>query len=198
MSAVDEILSSVDLGQLAQQVGSDPAQVEQAARAALPALLGGLQANAADPAGAASLQEALGQHDGSLVDGGVDLSQVDTADGAQITQHIFGPNQDQVVNKLGGLGGGVSRGLVSKLLPILAPIVLSWLAKQVFGGGAHAPGGAQAPAGGAASGGLGGILGQVLGGATQGAQGGGAGGAGVNTGSIISDVLGGLLGGGRR
>lgn len=51
MSAVDEILSSVDVNQLAQQVGSDPGEVEQAARAALPALLGGLQANAADPAG---------------------------------------------------------------------------------------------------------------------------------------------------
>ena len=192
MSAVDEILSQVDLNQLAQQVGADPAEVEQAARTALPALLGGLDANASDPAGAASLTEALGQHDGSLIDGGVDLAQVDPAEGEKIAHHIFGDNQDQVLNQLGGVGGGASKGIVAKLIPILAPIVLSWLAKKVLGGG-RAGGAATSPSAGAGGGGLGDILGQVLGGATKGTQSGG-----VNTGSIISDVLGGLLGGGRR
>ncbi|TPG16122.1 DUF937 domain-containing protein [Pedococcus bigeumensis] len=190
MSAVDEILSQVDLNQLAQQVGADPAEVEQAARTALPALLGGLDANAADPAGAASLTEALGQHDGSLIDGGVDLTQVDPTEGEKIAHHIFGDNQEQVLNQLGGVGGGASKGIVAKLIPILAPIVLSWLAKKVLGG---AGGAARTPSGGAGGGGLGDILGQVLGGATKGTQSGG-----INTGSIISDVLGGLLGGGRR
>jgi hypothetical protein len=192
MSAVDEILSQVDINQLAQQVDAQPQEVEQAARTALPALLGGLEANAADPAGNASLQQALGQHSSSLIDGGVDLSQVDTADGAKIASNIFGSNEEQVVNQLGGLGGGASKGLISKLIPILAPIVLSWLVKQVTGktGGATP----SAQGGQAGSGGLGDILGQVLGGATQGAQQGSGGGAG----NIISDVLGGLLGGGRR
>jgi hypothetical protein len=190
MSAVDEILSQVDLNQLAQQVGADPAEVEQAARTALPALLGGLDANASDPAGAASLTEALAQHDGSLIDGGVDLTQVDPGEGEKIAHHIFGDNQEQVVSQLGGVGGGVSKGIVAKLIPILAPIVLSWLAKKVLGGASS--GGATA-SGSAGGGGLGDILGQVLGGATKGTQSGG-----VNTGSIISDVLGGLLGGGRR
>jgi hypothetical protein len=189
MSAVDEILSSVDLGQLAQQVGADPAEVEQAARTALPALLGGLDANASDPAGAASLAEALGQHDGSLVDGGVDLAQVDPAEGQKIARHIFGDNQDQVLSQLGGVSGSGGKGIVAKLIPILAPIVLSWLAKKVLGGG----GTAASPSSSAAGGGLGGILGQVLGGATKGTQS-----SGLDTGSIISDVLGGLLGGGRR
>jgi hypothetical protein len=189
MSAVDEILSQVDLEQLAQRVGADPAEVEQAARTALPALLGGLDANAADPAGAASLTEALGQHDPALVEGGVDLSQVDPADGDKIAQHIFGDNRDQVVSQLGGVSGSVGKGLVAKLIPILAPIVLSWLAKKVLGGAADA----SRTGTGAGGGGLGDILGQVLGGATKGTQSGG-----VDTGSIISDVLGGLLGGGRR
>ena len=58
-----------------------------------PALLGGLDANAADPAGAASLAEALGQHDPALVEGGVDLAQVDPAEGEKIAQHIFGDNR---------------------------------------------------------------------------------------------------------
>ena len=194
MSAVDEILSQVDLEQLAQQVGADPTEVEQAARTALPALLGGLDANAADPAGAASLAEALGQHDASLVEGGVDLTQVDPSDGDRIAQHIFGDNRDQVVSQLGGVGGSAGKGIIAKLIPILAPIVLSWLAKKVLGGAADAAGGAAgAPSSSATGGGLGDILGQVLGGATKGTQSGG-----VDTGSIISDVLGGLLGAGRR
>lgn len=190
MSAVDEILAQVDLGQLAQRVGADHAEVEHAARTALPALLGGLDANAADPAGAASLAEALGQHDPGLVEGGVDLDQVDAGEGDRIAQHIFGANRDQVVSQLGGVGGGANQGLIAKLIPILAPIVLSWLAKKVLGGAADA---AQTGAGAAPGGGLGGILGQVLGGATKGTQSGG-----VDTGSVITDVLGGLLGGGRR
>lgn len=194
MSAVDEILSQVDLEQLARQVGADPAEVEQAARTALPALLGGLDANAADPAGAASLAEALGQHDPALVDGGVDLTQVDESDGDKIAQHIFGDNRDQVLSQLGGVDGPAGKGIIAKLIPILAPIVLSWLAKKVLGGAADAAGGAAgAPSSSATGGGLGDILGQVLGGATKGRQSGG-----VDTGSIITDVLGGLLGGGRR
>lgn len=195
MAAVDEILSQLDFDQLASRVGAQPAEVEQAARVALPALLGGLQANAADPRGNASLQEALGQHDPSLVEGGVDVDQVDEADGAKIASHIFGEQQDQVVNQLGGLGGA-SKGVVSKLIPILAPIVLSWLAKQVLGGsgGGSSASGGSAPEAQPSRGGLGDVLGQVLGGATRGGRSGG----GVDPGSIISDVLGGLLGGGRR
>jgi hypothetical protein len=194
MSAVDEILSQVDLEQLARQVGGDPAEVERAARTALPALLGGLDANAADPVGAASLAEALGQHDPALVEGGVDLTQVDPAEGDKIAQHIFGDNRDQVVSQLGGVAGSAGKGIVAKLIPILAPIVLSWLAKKVLGGAADAAGGAAgAPSSSATGGGLGDILGQVLGGATKGTQSGG-----VDTGSIITDVLGGLLGAGRR
>jgi len=156
---VDDILNSLDIDQLAAQVGADPADVEQATAAALPALFGGLDANAQDPAGAASILQALGQHDPSLLDGGVDVSQVDPADGEAIAQHIFGPNTDAVYNQLGqyGAAGGLGGSLFRRLLPILAPIVLSYIMKQMSqrGGGAS---------GGAGGGGLGDILGQVLGG----------------------------------
>lgn len=185
MSAVEEILASIPVDQLAQRVGAEPAEVERAARTALPALLGGLQANAADPAGASSLTEALGQHDGSLVEGGVDLDDVDETDGQKIAHHIFGDQQEEVTNRLGGVGQ-VSSGLVAKLIPLLAPIVLSWLTKQVLGG-------RDGTAPQASGGGLQDVLGQVLGGAVGGQQGGAG-----SSGNIITDVLGGLLGGGRR
>src|SRR6476469_4548943 len=114
MSAVEDILSQIPLGQLAGQLGVDEQTAEQATRQALPALLGGIQANTDDPGGAASFAQAVQQHDPGLVDGGVDLGQVDTAEGQKIVGHVFGANQGQVINQLGGLGAG-GKDLIAKL-----------------------------------------------------------------------------------
>lgn len=197
MAALDEILQNLPIDQLAQQVGADPAEVQQAAQAALPALLGGLNANA-QGGGASSIVEALGQHTGDVT-----VDQIDAADGEKIASHIFGSNEDQVYSALGGTGA--SSGLVKKLIPILAPIVLSYIANKVLKGGGLGGGTgtqAQAPADDSASGGPGSldsmlkdVLGGALGGATQTqapqqSQ--------QSSGGGILDVLGGLLGGGRR
>ena len=182
MSAVEDIVSQIPLGQLAGQLGVNEQEAEQAVRTTLPALLGGIQANTQDPGGAASFAQAVQQHDGSLVEGGVDLNQVDPADGQKIVSHVFGANQDQVVQQLGGLGAGGS-SLVQKLLPILAPIVMAYLAKQLTGATSNV----------GAGGGLGGMLGGLLGGVL-----GGGGGAQSSSGPDLGSILGGLLGGGTR
>lgn len=204
MSEIDQILSQVPMDQLAAQLGVDPATAEQATRSALPALLGGLQANASDPAGASSLASALTQHADSSALGG-SLDAVDTGDGNKIVQNIFGGQTQDVVRALGSSSAvpGDS-GLVQKLLPILAPIVLAYLGKKLQGSGGlggmlgGATGNAD-PQTQAAPGGLGDILGQVLGGAAGGsATGGTAGGASGGMGDLLSGVLGGLLGGGKR
>jgi hypothetical protein len=197
MSAVDDILADIPMDQLAAQLGVDEATAEQATRQAIPALLGGMQANAADPAGAMSLAGALGQHPSDLIDGGVDLNQVDAGDGEKIVGNIFGPNQDQVAQTLGGnLGGGQAGGLIQRLLPILAPIVLAYLSKRLMGQGQG--GGQDDP------------LGSILGGGARGSSnplndllssmlgGGAASGGGRASGGSILDMLGGLLGAGRR
>lgn len=188
-SPIDDILSQISLPQLAGRLGVDEHTAEQATRAALPALLGGLEANAADPAGASSISQALAQHGSGLVDGGVDLADVDTADGDKIVGHIFGDRQEAVVGQLGGLGGlgGDGQSLISRLLPLLAPIVMSYLAKSMSGS-----------AGQSGAGGLGGGLGDLLGGILGGAGGGGATPGATSATSSITDLLGGLLGGGRR
>jgi Bacterial protein of unknown function (DUF937) len=49
MDTADEILSQIPLDQLAQQLGVDEATAEHAVRQAVPALLGGMEANAQDP-----------------------------------------------------------------------------------------------------------------------------------------------------
>lgn len=186
MSQLDELFASIPIQDLAQQVGADEAETEQAVRQVLPALVGGLQLNAQQPEGEQSLASALADHsDSSLGEGRLQLNQVDTSDGEKIVGHVFGDNTDAVVNRLGGQGGSA---LVQKLLPILAPIVLAWLSKKL-GGGAASGGGTTA-----GSGGLGGaledLLGSVLGGsAPQKNSGGGLGG--------LDDLLGSILGGGR-
>ena len=76
VSPVEDILSQIPISQLANQLGVDSSTAERATRQALPALLGGIQANTADPGGASSFASALDQHDSRLIDGGVDLDQV--------------------------------------------------------------------------------------------------------------------------
>jgi hypothetical protein len=194
VSAVDEILTDIPMDQLAALLGVDEATAEQATRQAIPALLGGMQANAEDPAGAASLAGALGDHPSDLIDGGVDLDQVDADDGEKIVGNVFGTNQDQVAQTLGGNLGGQGGGLIKQLLPILAPIVLAYLSKRLMGQGQGGGGGQNNPFGGATGSAnpLNDMLNSMLGG---GAAGGGAGQSGA--GSIL-DMLGGMLGGGRR
>jgi len=197
MSTEDDILADIPMDQLAALLGVDEATAEQATREAIPALLGGLQANAEDPAGATSLAGALGDHPSDLVEGGVDLDQVDADDGEKIVGNIFGPNQDQVAQTLGGNLGGQGGQLIKRLLPILAPIVLAYLSKRLMG--QRQGSGQEDP------------LGSILGGGASGAGnplndllnsmlGGGAAGAGTGqaSGGSILDMLGGLLGAGRR
>ena len=195
MSTIDHIGAPLPMADLAGPVGRDRHTTESAVRQVLPALLGGLQANAQDPAGAASLAGARGQHSPDLVAGGVDLGQVDRSEGSKIVSNIFGGQSEQVAQTLGGSLGGQT-GLVEKLLPLLAPVVLSYLTKRLGGQDQAAAGGGGLadvlggllggqPQGGGASG-LGGLLGGLLGGGQAGSSGG------------LGDVLGGLLGGGRR
>jgi hypothetical protein len=192
MTAVDDILSRIPLSDLAARLGVDEGTAEQATRQALPALLGGIQANTDDPGGAASFASAVRQHDNDLAEGGVNLDDVDEKDGARIVGHVFGDNHGQVVQQLGTTGGAATtQDLMGRLLPILAPIVMAYLAKRLAGGAA---GGQQ--------GGIGDVLGSILGG-LGGAPGGGQGGAqqgglGGILGGGLGDLLGGLLGGGRR
>jgi len=172
MATIDDLLAQIPMDQLARQLGVEPDEAEELTRQALPALLGGMEANAQEPGGETSLAEAIGQHDDDLLDGGVDLDRVDTDDGQKIVRHVFGENRDEVISRL---GGGGKESMMSSLLPVLAPLVMSFLAKKAGGGsGAGSTGG----------GGIGDLLGGLLGG--------GSGGGG------IEDLLGGLLGGGRK
>ena len=175
MADLNELLNMIPLDQLGAKLGVDADTARAAAATALPSLLAGLQNNAASPDGADALSAAIAQHDATFLDGGVDIDAVDTADGQKIVQHALGENQSALASQLSGAaGGGVDLGaLVQKALPILAPLVMAFLAKQVN----------------SSSGGLGGLLGGLLGGQ-------GASGTQAPGGLDLGGILGGLFGGG--
>lgn len=189
MAAYDDIIANIPISDLARRLGVDETTARQAVDEALPALLGGMGANAQDPAGAASLERAVQQHPARLFEGGVNLDEVDEQDGDKIVHNVFGANTDQVVQKLGSTDGGGGQGIIQKLLPILAPIVLSFLASQ-FQKKQQAPEAQTEASGDGGGGGIGDILGGLLGG------GGGAAGGSASGGGGLGDLLGGLLGGG--
>lgn len=174
MGAVEDILSNIDIDQLAELLGTDSATAQGAAASAIPTLLGSLQANASTVDGAESLAFALGQHVDSAATG-EDLSAIDIDDGRKIVAHTVAGDASRLAG-VSGLGGN----LLAKLLPILAPIVLNYLAKKFLGADSQAE---AAPA----SSGLGDLLGGLLGGGAASTAG---------SGDMLGELLGGLLGGG--
>lgn len=178
---VDEILAQIPADDLAAQLGTDPDTAMDAARKALPALLGGLSNEAQSGRGDALGAAVLADHDGSPLEQANPLAAVDTADGQKILAHMFGDQLGVVEQRLGG-ASRASSSIFSKLLPMLAPLVMAWLSKRM--GGALGGGGATQADKSAErkSGGLGGGL---LGG----------GGDSASAGGGLGDLLGGLLGG---
>ncbi|GAB4582920.1 DUF937 domain-containing protein [Nocardia sp. IFM 10818] len=195
MTSFDDLLSQVPVAQIADKLGVDQATATTAISAAIPVLLGGLQAKASNPDAATEIEGAIAKQPDDLLDGGVNIDQVDVAGGGKIVDQTFGAEKNTVMSALGNVGGSnITQDLMGKLLPMLAPIVLAYIGKKAMGGG----GAAGTQAGG---GGLGDILGSLLGGATGGKGGGGLGDilgsalGGKDAGNVLGNVLGGLLGG---
>jgi hypothetical protein len=132
----DDLLSQLQgapLQQVSQQLGIEPAQASAAVSAALPLLLGALGRNTAQPQGAQALFGAL-QKDHAGLDIGSVLGSVlgGGGQGGEILGHIFGgsqPRAEQGLGQVTGLGGDKA----GTLLRLLAPIVMAYLAKRMFG-----------------------------------------------------------------
>jgi hypothetical protein len=191
MAGLDELLAQIPVADIASKIGADQGEVNNAIKTLVPALVGGLAQNVqSDNIDSSDIESAVAkQGDSDLLDGGVSVEQVDQKQGDQYVAKIFGGNDSNAVaSALAGQGAG-GGDLIKKLLPILAPIVLAYIGKQLTkGSGQAAPAEPQAQSGG--GGGLGDVLGSILGGA-----GGGGGGGNNPLGSILGSVLGGQQGG---
>ncbi|BBZ32775.1 DUF937 domain-containing protein [Mycolicibacterium confluentis] len=201
MAGLDDLIAQIPVQDIASKLGADQGEVSAAIQQLVPALVGGLQVNAQnDDQLAGKIASSAEQHAG-LLDGGVTVDDVDENDGDKIVANIFGGNDSTAVaSALAGQAPGGS-GLVQKLLPILAPIVLAYIGQQFSKNNAPA----QEQAAQSGGGGIGDILGSILGGATGGGGGNNAlgsilgsvlGGGGGNS-NPIGEILGGLLGGKR-
>jgi hypothetical protein len=185
MSGLDDLLAQIPTSDIASKIGVDEGEVNKAVQLLVPVLVGGLHENAQDPDHASKIESAADSHAG-LLDGGVNVDQVDQQEGQQAIARIFGGNDAaQVASALAGGGGGNS-DLLKQLLPILAPIVLAYVGKQLTGK-SGAP--AEAAGGGALNDVLGSILGGMGGNKSLGTV------LGNVLGSKAGDILGGLLGG---
>jgi hypothetical protein len=169
MFGLDQLLGQEQgnqaLQEISNNVGAEPSQVNNAIQMALPAILGGLARNASTPDGAESLNNALDEHDGGILDnlGGLGSSIFGTQqqptppppqyDAGGILGHIFGNSQGNVATQVSEQTG-LGTGQVAQILMMLAPIVMGYLGRQKQSQGLDA-------------GGLGGILGGLLGGGQQ-------------------------------
>ena len=134
-------LQGAPIQQLSGQLGLDPQQAGTAVAAALPLLMGALGRNSAQPQGAQALFGALQRdHAGPGAGGGLDLGGLIGAvlggggasrqtDGTAILGHILGGGQPRAAQAL-GQSTGMDSGQAMKLMALLAPIVMSFLAKR--------------------------------------------------------------------
>ncbi|MES2524899.1 MAG: DUF937 domain-containing protein [Gemmatimonadota bacterium] len=122
------------LQKVGNTLGTDEATTGSAVSAALPILMAALARNASSPDGANALATALDRdHDGSALDNVsslLDGPQAATAQasGQKMLGHILGGGQQHVAGALGA-ATGLDAGKASKLLMILAPMVLAYLGR---------------------------------------------------------------------
>lgn len=122
------------MGQLGGILGLDNNKTSSAVNAALPAILGGMMSKASTNEGAGELFKEMNNHDGGILDnlggmisgdGGSGLLKM----GTSLLPMLFGSRQSSLVGTVAktlGLGDGIA----SKLLGMLAPIVMGVVGKQ--------------------------------------------------------------------
>jgi hypothetical protein len=128
LGALEAQLGPDTIQKISAQLGSDTAATSNAISMALPILLGGLSKNAANAEGAASLDNALAAHDGSILDNlGALLGSGGT--GAAILAHILGSHRTPVEQGV-GRATGMNTQQVGQLLTMLAPLVMGVLGRM--------------------------------------------------------------------
>jgi hypothetical protein len=190
MAGLDDLFAQIPTREIASKLGADEAEVNNAIHTLVPVLVGGAHENAQNPDKASDIESAASSHAArGLLNTGATVDQLDKSDGQNAIATIFGgADSGQVAAALSGAGGG-NNELIQKLLPILAPIVLAYIGKQLSE--------KKSPAQEQASGGaLGEVLGSILSGASGGKGNKSLGSVlGDALGSKAGEILGGLLGG---
>jgi hypothetical protein len=118
--------------QISQQIGADSGTTQSAVGMALPMLLSAMGDRVATPEGAEAIEQATQAHDGSLLDnvmGFVGNAGAGSMGSALLGQVLGNDNQNQIVDTI-GQRTGMESGMVTQLLGMLAPLVMSALGKS--------------------------------------------------------------------
>ncbi|MER6581563.1 DUF937 domain-containing protein [Nonomuraea sp. NPDC001023] len=131
MTLNDELLTQLgDSGvdQIAGMLGTDTATARKVVEAVAGTVIGGMARNAEHPDGAEALRAALDDHvDADPFNG--DVASL-TRDGHSILGHVLGgQGTERAAAGLSQLAG-VSSGTIMRLLPLVAPMVMSLLAAR--------------------------------------------------------------------
>ena len=129
------------VGQLAKVVGGDSADVGNLVKGLLPTILAGLSSTASSTGGADKIAAALkGSSEGrefdldAILNGGPAKVEEATKKGSSILEGLFGKGMLMALLPVLGKVLGNS-GLITKLLPLLAPMALKMIAGQMKTGG---------------------------------------------------------------
>jgi hypothetical protein len=109
MAGLDDLYSQIPVADIASKLGAPEGEVNQAIQTLVPTLVGSIQHNVvSDDIDSSKLESAIVAEGGSgLLDGGVNVDQVDTGQGEQFVARIFGGNDtNQVASALAGTGAG--------------------------------------------------------------------------------------------
>lgn len=184
MASLDDLFAQIPTSEIANKLGADEGEVESAIHTLVPVLLSGLHQNSQDPDHAGKLESAASSHAArGLLDAGGGVHQVDESDGRQAVATLFGGNDTEQVASALAKGGAGDSDLLKQLLPIVLPIVLAYVGKQLSSSGG-APQGNAPQKEAASGGGLGEVLGSIL----------SSGSGNKSLGSILGGKLGGGLG----
>lgn len=141
MNLLETILKAQNGGavsQLASQFGLDQGQTNSALSQLIPALASGMKNNVNQQGGLDSLLSALnsGKHDRYLDDAS-NLGQESTvAEGNAILGHLLGSKQvSREVASRASSNTGIDSGILKKMLPIVATMVMGGMSKQSGAGG---------------------------------------------------------------
>lgn len=157
---------------MAEKFGVGEDTITKVIQQVLPALTNGVKRNVTQEGGLDSLLQALGSGNHDRYLDNADALQADEAvdDGNGILGHIFGSKDtSRALADRTSKTTGVSSGLLKKMLPLIAGLVMGALKKQGSNSGLldqllGSLGGGSSSSSSSSSGGLGGLLGGLLGG----------------------------------
>ncbi len=195
MSMLDALTQAGGPQAISRELGVDEQTAQSGMAALLPAVLGGMQNNAAGPQGLGGLAGMLGGMGGAgMMSNALASEPTDVGQGNALLGHFFGSKDtSRAVADHASQQSGVSPGLLKKMLPIVAMLAAGYFAKKAQAHRSQTPTDAPAQGGaiggattapdptqtGGDMGGMGGMLGSLLGG---------------SGGNVLSSILGGLTG----